>query len=385
MTKSYWSGVLAMSCCAFVLVASEFMPVSLLTPIASDLRISEGLAGWGIGISGIFAVITSLLLPQLAVNFDRRNLLLCFTALMGFSGVVIGLADSYIIYMFGRILIGIVVGGFWSLSISVAIRLVNADEVPKALAIFNGGNALAMVLAPPLGSYLGEIIGWRGVFWLLVPLAIITIIWQRLSMPNLPSDNVQKSANPFRLLKVSAVITLGFIACGLFFMGQFSLFTYVRPFLEQITQISNAQTLSVILFLMGIMGFIGSMLIIRFLQHYLYRTLISVCLMMSAVAVLLMILGSHLWITVILLAFWGLIGTSLAAGWWSWLAQSLPNDSETGGGLMVAIIQLCIGLGSIVGGILFDINYQLTFIFSAIMLLISAIMLIFLTNLRKLA
>lgn len=167
--RAYWSGVLAMTLCIFVLIASEFMPVSLLTPIAADLGVSEGLAGQGIAISGALAVLTSLSLSTLAGNLNRKYLLLSMTALMAISAMIVALSSNYMIYMAGRALIGIAIGGFWSMSAATALRLVPQHLVPRALAIFNGGNALATVVAAPLGSYLGAVIGWRGAFLCLYP------------------------------------------------------------------------------------------------------------------------------------------------------------------------------------------------------------------------
>src|SRR3954469_12766 len=89
---AYWGGVFAMSLCVFALIASEFMPVSLLTPMARDLAISEGMAGQGIAISGAFAVLTSLSISALAGNLNRKILLLALTALMAVSGLVVGIA-----------------------------------------------------------------------------------------------------------------------------------------------------------------------------------------------------------------------------------------------------------------------------------------------------
>lgn len=77
------------------------------------------------------------------------------------------LASSFPVYMLGRALIGIVIGGFWSMSAATAIRLVPQRQVPRALAIFNGGNALATVVAAPLGNYTGATVGWRGAFYIL--------------------------------------------------------------------------------------------------------------------------------------------------------------------------------------------------------------------------
>lgn len=136
--RAYWSGVCAMTLCVFALIASGFMLVSLLTPISGDLGVSEGLVGQGIAISGVFAVLTSLSISTLAGVLNRKILLLGMTGLMAFSGVIIALAPSYLICMAGRTLIGIAIGGFWSLSAATAIRLVPQRQVPRALAIFNG-------------------------------------------------------------------------------------------------------------------------------------------------------------------------------------------------------------------------------------------------------
>ena len=185
---AFWSGIFAMTLCVFALIASEFMPVSLLTPMAASLHVSEGLAGQGIAISGAFAVLTSLSITTLAGSMNRKTLLLGLTGLMAVSGAVIALAPNYPIYMAGRALIGVVIGGFWSMSAATAMRLVPRDQVPRALAIFNGGNALATVVAAPLGSYLGAVIGWRGAFFCLVPVALIVLAWQWVSLPSLESE-----------------------------------------------------------------------------------------------------------------------------------------------------------------------------------------------------
>lgn len=367
-----WSGVFAMSMCVFALIASEFMPVSLLSPLAQDLRISEGMAGQGIAISGAFAVLTSLFLASLTLGINRKTLLLGLTAAMGLSGVIIALAPNYLIYMLGRALIGIVVGGFWSLSAATAMRLVPAPQVPRALAIFNGGNALATVVAAPLGSYLGSIIGWRGAFFCLVPLAAVAMIWQWIALPSLPTSNQPStSTNAFRLLR-KPVVALGMLGLGAFFMGQFTLFTYLRPFLETVTQV-DVSTLSLTLLVIGFMGLIGTTLIGTALKRGLYRTLIAIPLLMAVIALALVALGSNTAIVVVLLGVWGLIATAAPVGWWSWVPRTFPESAEVGGGLVVAVIQLSIALGSTLGGVLFDAHgYQSTFVASALLLLIAA-------------
>src|SRR3546814_15710215 len=80
-----------MTLCVFALIASEFMPVSLLTPIAAELQVSEGWAGYGIAISGAFAVLTSLCISTVAGSMNRKTLILILTGLMGVSGLIVQL------------------------------------------------------------------------------------------------------------------------------------------------------------------------------------------------------------------------------------------------------------------------------------------------------
>ncbi|MGP5793787.1 MFS transporter [Psychrobacter celer] len=370
---AYWSGVFAMTLCVFALIASEFMPVSLLTPIAVDLSISEGMAGQGIAISGAFAVITSLTISRVVGNMNRKTLLLLLTALMAVSGTIVALAQNYMVYMIGRALIGVVIGGFWSMSAAMAMRLVPPSDVPRAMAIFNSGNALAMVIAAPLGSYLGSIIGWRGAFFCLVPVAILALIWQWISLPVMQviTDKNDKTPSILGLLR-NPIVMVGMLAVSLFFMGQFSLFTYVRPFLETITQV-DVSTLSLILLGIGVMGFIGTCVITIFLERRFYATLIVIPILMAAIAATLIFFGTSTTVVAVLLGLWGFLATAAPVGWWSWLARTLPEQAEVGGGLMVAVVQLAIALGSTLGGILLDHSgFQATFVFSAIILVISA-------------
>lgn len=380
--RACWSGVFAMTLCVFVLIASEFMPVSLLTPIARDLGVTEGLAGQGIAISGGLALLTSLTMSSVVGNLNRKVLLLGMTVLMAMSGMIISLSSSYLVYMVGRALIGIAIGGFWSMSAATAIRLVPQRLVPRALAIFNGGNALATVVAAPLGSYLGATIGWRGAFFCLLPVAIVAFIWQWFSLPSMAADKGRQSRGSiFRLFSYPGVST-GLLACGLFFMGQFALFTYLRPFLETVTRV-DVSTLTLILLIIGVAGFIGTLVIGAFLKAGFYPTLIAIPLLMASIAGMLILVGHSVWVVAPLLGIWGLIATAAPTGWWAWIARTLPNDAEAGGGLMVAAIQLAIALGSTAGGFAFDhLGWQSTFALSGGLLLIAAA-LTFLTARQK--
>lgn len=368
-----WAAVFAMSLAAFALVASEFMPVSLLTPLAADLQISEGQAGQGISVSGLFALLTSLVIAAVAARVERKRLLLALTVLMILSGIVVALAPNYLTFMLGRALIGVAIGGFWSLSAATAMRLVPTAQVPRALAIVNGGNALATVIAAPLGSFLGALIGWRGAFFCVVPVAVAAGLWLLFSLPAIKVQGQAKTGNVLRLFKQTPV-ALGMLAISGFFMGQFMLFTYLRPFLESATRVSTS-TLSLMLLVLGLAGLAGTVLIERVLKNRLYPVLIAIPLIMALIAVALVAFGGSPITTAVLLGCWGFVATAAPVGWWTWLAHVLPDDAEAGGGLMVAIIQLAITAGATVGGVAFDHSgYQATFELSAATLGVAALL-----------
>jgi len=362
-----------MSLGAFALIASEFMPVSLLTPIAADLGVTEGQAGQAISISGAFAVFTALFISALSGRLNRKALLLILTALMAVSGSIAALAPSYEVFMIGRAFIGIVIGGFWSMSAATAMRLVPQHQVPQALAVVNGGLALATVVAPPLGSFLGSLIGWRGAFLLIVPVAVIVFVWQWVSLPSMKVVSRRSATAAFRVL-VRPVVALGMAAVGVLHVGWYSLYTYVRPFLEVVTRVEVA-TLSLILLMMGATGVLGTLWIGRFINKNLYRTLIAAPVLMGLIAAALILFGSSVALTVVLLGVWGLLATSSPVGWWTWIARTLPNEAEAGGGLMVAVAQLAIASGAGFGGLLYDASgYQATFALSASALFVAALL-----------
>jgi predicted MFS family arabinose efflux permease len=118
---------------------------------------------------------------------DRRMVLLSLTLLMMISGAMVAFAPNTAVFMVGRALVGIVISWFWSMSAATVMRLVPEAQVPRALGLLNGGNALAVTVAAPLGSFLGQYIGWRGAFFAVVPLAAITLAWLYVSLPSMPA------------------------------------------------------------------------------------------------------------------------------------------------------------------------------------------------------
>ncbi|MFM1679169.1 MFS transporter [Aeromonas salmonicida] len=354
-----------MSLCVALLIAAEFMPVSLLTPIATDLGASNGMAGLAISISGLFAVPTSLLIAPLSYRLDRRHVLMGLAALMLTSLVVIALSPNFAVLMMARALLGIVIGGFWALATATIMRLVSSQSVPKALGIMYTGNAVATAFAAPIGSYLGGLIGWRGVFWLLVPLVVLNLLWMALCLPSMRSQARPHSA--FHLMRRPNV-AIAIMGVTLTFAGAFSAFTYFRPFLETRTQVDLPQ-LSALLLALGLAGFVGTTAVSLLLRRHLYRMLRWLPLVLGVITLALLAVEHHFWSVALMLILWGALNSAIPVAWSAWITQGIADSPESGGGLMVAAIQLAITLGAAVGGWLLDsLSISATFMGSALLL-----------------
>src|SRR3954451_14170866 len=220
------------------------------------MHATEGMTGQAISVSGFFALVTSLFIATIAGRFDRRHVVTALTAVMLISLMLIAVAPNFLVLMAARALLGIVIGGFWSLATATVMRLVPASSVPKALGVVYMGNAVATAFAAPIGSYVGGMIGWRGVFWAMVPITLANLAWQWVALPTMLPHAANPVGKLFALLKRRNV-ALGMLGVMLTFGGAFAAFTYFRPFLETRTGATVPQ-LSLILLGLGMAGFAGT-------------------------------------------------------------------------------------------------------------------------------
>ncbi|MDK3016692.1 MFS transporter [Pseudodonghicola flavimaris] len=352
-TEAAWGAVLSMSLCVAMLIAAEFMPVSLLTPIARGLGATSGQTGQAISISGFFAVATSLLITTVAGRLNRKAVLIAMTALMLISLAMVAMAPSFAVLMLARALLGICVGGFWSLATSVIMRLVPATAVPRALGLMYGGQAIAAAFAAPIGSYLGEIIGWRGVFWALTPIVAVNLVWHVVALPSLPARSRQSFGAFIGLLR-RGYFRRGLLAVTFSWGSAFTMFTYLRPFLEQVTGV-GVEAFSLMLLGLGCAGFVGSALSGRLVGSRVERLLCLPALIMGGCTAALLLAGQSPVATGLLLFVWGAMNTAMSVIWMSWMARTVADQPEAAGGLMVAAIQASILLGALIGGLLLDV------------------------------
>lgn len=352
--KPAWKAVWSLALGVFGLITAEFLPASLLTPMAQSLGVSEGVAGQTVTATALVALVTGLLITSATKSIDRRWVLMFFTLLQIISSLLVAFAPSLHVLLAGRLLLGVAIGGFWAMSTATAIRLVPAKDVPKALSIIFAGVSIATVVAAPLGSYLGSLIGWRNVFILCVVPGVLALLWQLWVLPSMRPENSGSLSTLLRVLRRPGMIG-GLLATIFIFSGHFAFFTYLRPFLETVGQ-ASVETVSLILLGFGVANFIGTSIAGHLLARNLRLTLALVPFAMGVLALLMVAFGHLALVDGLLVTLWGFAFGLVPVGWSTWLATTVSDEAESAGGLLVAAIQLAISAGAAGGGLVFDMN-----------------------------
>jgi predicted MFS family arabinose efflux permease len=348
-----WLAILSVAIGAFALVTSEFLPVGVLNDVAKDLAISSGQAGLMVTLPGITAALAAVLLSVGIGAMDRRKLLIFLTLVMVLANFTAAFANDLNTLLFGRILLGVGIGGFWATAIALSARLApRGVGVAKASAIIMGGVTLATVVGVPLGTWLSGLFGWRMTFLITAVLGIPVLFMQVFSLPVLnPKKAISFSDLPALLFIPKARV--GMIAVLLIGLAHFAAFTYIAPFFKYSSGF-NGQTISSLLLLYGCAGVLGNIFAGFAANRSVRNTFLLVGAMIGASIFLLPQLGIHLSGAIVLTAIWGFAFGAFPTCANIWMFVAAPNDVERGMPLFVALFQVNIALGSYFGGRLVD-------------------------------
>ncbi|GAB2793890.1 MFS transporter [Streptomyces daliensis] len=370
---SSWAAVFSLAVGVFGLLTAEYLPASLLTPMAADLGISEALAGQAVTVTAVAAMLSGLLTASLTRKVDRRTVLLGFTVLLTVSNVLVAVAANVAMLLLMRILLGIALGGFWSMAAAVAMRLVPAASVPRAVSIIFSGIAVATIVAVPVGSYLGELSGWRSTFVAAAVLGVLTLVFQWFTLPRMAPHGSARLGTLWDVLRRPG-FGLGIVGMLLVHVGHYALFTYIRPALENVVGV-DADKLALLLFVFGVANFAGTLVAGWLLQLSLRLTLVLAPALMGGAALGLALLPAGQAGYVALVILWGLAFGGVSVAWSNWASRMVPDHAESAGGLVVVGVQSAIAGGAAAGGVMFGFGDVTTvFTISGVVLLASALL-----------
>lgn len=343
-----WLAVAALGAAAFIFNTSEFVPVGLLTDIGLDFHITDAHVGLMLTIYAWVVASISVPLMLLTGKVERKRLITGVFALFVVSHLICAVASSFAMLLLGRIGIACSHAVFWSIAISMAVRVAPEGRQAMALCVVATGTTMAMVLGVPLGRIVGELVGWRSTFLLIGVSAALVLASLRVLLPKLPSVDAGSLKDLPLLMQRPALVSL-YALTALIVTAHFIGYTYIEPFAVSVAHLSGGAT-TVLLLMFGAAGVFGSML---FNRYYVRRPkaflsiaigVILLCLLMwRPLAISQSAIGLHSIV-------WGAAIIAFGLSMQAWILRLAKGSTDLAMSLYSSIYNVGIGAGALVGG-----------------------------------
>ncbi|QFY63110.1 MFS transporter (plasmid) [Rhizobium grahamii] len=349
--------ILALTIAAYAIGTTEFVIVGLLPTVANDLHITLPLAGLIVSVYALGVTFGAPILTALTGKIERKPLLLGLMALFIVGNTAAALAPSYDILLVARVLAAFAHGVFFSVGSTIAADLVPENRRASAIAMMFMGLTVAIVTGVPMGTYIGQILGWRATFWAVAALGIVAFLAIAILLPR----NLKK-APPARLIDQVRVLGSGrllivFAMTALGYGGTFVAFTFLAPILQEITGFSE-RSVSLILVLYGLAIAVGNIAGGRIANNNPVKALIGLFTMQAIVLTILTFTATSPVLMIVTLAALGFLQFGNVPGLQLYVVQLAkehrPGAVDVASALNIAAFNLGIAIGAWLGGIVVE-------------------------------
>jgi DHA1 family inner membrane transport protein len=344
----------ALTAGAFGIGVTEFVIMGLLLEVSADFGVTIAAAGLLISGYALGVVVGAPVLTVASARLPRKTVLMALMVIFVAGNTACALAPSYGVLMAARVLTAFAHGTFFGVGSVVATRLVAADRKASAIAVMFTGLTIVTILGVPLGTFIGQHLGWRATFWAvagigLVALAIIAAL--------VPRDDSQIEASDWRADLAAILkrpVLLGLATTVLGYAGVFAVFTYIAPMLTRISGFTEAAVSPILLVFGGGLvagNLLGGKLADRRLVPTVFASLI-------ALGVVLMLMAPGLaspFAAVVLVGLLGAAAFSTVAPLQMWVLSKTEGASQSlASSFNIAAFNLGNAIGAWAGGLVID-------------------------------
>jgi len=246
--------LIVLAAIGFTAITTELLPSGLLPQISADFKVSEATAGYLTAGYAAIIVVTVIPLSMALARIPRHYLLIALILTFAASNALVAVVSDFGAAMGSRVVGGIAHGLLWSAMAPFVARIVPAHKVGKALAIVFSGNSLGLAIGAPVGTALGNLLGWRSAFLVLAASGVLLALLAVWLLP--PVRRIPDAPHP-SLRKAIGQPGVRIVAVGwpLMLMAHFALFTYIAPFLREVRLPDYSIPLSISV--LGVAGLVG--------------------------------------------------------------------------------------------------------------------------------
>lgn len=345
----------ALTLSAFAIGTTEFVIVGLLPVIAADLAVSLPSAGLLVSLYALGVALGAPILTAMSSKMPRKTLLIGLMALFTMGNLLGAMAPDYYSLMLARVLTGMAHGVFFSIGSTIATSLVPKEKAASAIALMFTGLTVALVTGVPLGTFVGQYLGWQAVFYAVAALGFIAMIGSAILVPNnLPeqksatfSEQLQVLTEP-RLLMVYAKTALGY-------GGSFIAFTYLAAILQDVSGFSTDH-IALLMLLYGVSVAAGNIWGGKLADTKGPIAALKVIFLgLAAVLLLLSFTAPHPVLAALTVLLWGAVAFGNVPGLQLYVVRQAeiytPKAVDVASGLNIAAFNLGIAFGAWAGGL----------------------------------
>ena len=344
----------ALTLSAFAIGTTEFVIVGLIPTIAEQLNVLLPSAGLLVSLYALGVAIGAPILTALTGKLPRKWLLVGLMALFTAGNLLAWQAPGYESLIVARILTGLAHGVFFSVGSTIATGLVAKEKAASAIAIMFSGLTVALVTGVPLGTWIGQVFGWRETFLVVSALGVIAMAGSLLLIPNnLPKGAASSIREQLAVLTKKPLLMV-YAKTALGYGGAFTAFTFLAPILQQVSGF-GANAVSLILLVYGVSVAVGNIWGGKLADKM--GPLPALKLMFGGLALILLMLtftAPHPVLAVLTVLVWGAFAFVNVPGLQVLVVKQAvihtPNAVDVASGLNIAAFNVGIALGSVVGG-----------------------------------
>lgn len=342
--------LLAFTMAGFLAIMTETMPAGLLPQIGQGLGVSQALAGQLVTLYALGSVLAAIPVIAATRNWNRRPLfLLAIGGLLVFNSVT-ALSTHYGLTLAARFVAGMAAGVVWGLLAGYARRLVPHHLQGRALAVAGVGQPIALAIGLPLGTWLGTLFDWRGVFWIMSVLSLLLFAWVRLAVPDFAGQSARQRL-PIRRIFLIPGIRPVLLALFAWILAHNILYTYIAPFLASV---GLGQRVDAVLLLFGVASIAGIWITGLLVDRWL-RTLTLLSLAVFTVAALTLgFAGGSTMVVLLGVSTWGLTFGGAPTLLQTALADTAGDGADVAQSMLVTVFNLAVASGGVVGAVLLE-------------------------------